>query len=141
MTGADDVQVDRHGLIAAERHDFVLLDDAQQSRLQRQRHVADFVEEQCSAAGLQDLAGPSVLRCVGEGAARVAEQLALDQRFRNRGAVDGDERRPATDAAVQDLGERFLAGTGRALQQDRHVLDEELAAAGEVLRICGSSPT
>ncbi len=34
---------------------------------------------------------------------------------------------------MQRLGERFLAGTGCALQQDRHLLGEQLAAAGEVL--------
>ncbi len=53
---ADDVQIDWNRLIAAERHDFALLDHAQQPGLQHQRHVADFVEEQGAAAGLQDLA-------------------------------------------------------------------------------------
>jgi hypothetical protein len=44
--GADDGHVHRHALGAAQRRDLALLQHAQQVRLQRQRHVADLVEEQ-----------------------------------------------------------------------------------------------
>ena len=61
-----------------------------------------------------------VLRRAGEGALAVAEQLALEQRLGDGGAVDGQERgvgagRGAVDAARHQL----LAGAGLALDQDR----------------------
>jgi hypothetical protein len=47
--------------------------------LQRQRHVADLVEQQGAAIGLQQLAAHAFLARAGETAAAIAEQLALDQ--------------------------------------------------------------
>ena len=121
-------------LIAAERHHFALLDHAQQAGLQHQRHVADFIEKQCAAVGLQNLPDPAFLHRAGERAARIAEQLALDQALRNGGAIDRHEGlvEPQT-AVVQGLGERLLAGAGRSLQQYRHLLREQLPAEGQVL--------
>ena len=55
-----------------------------------ERQVADLVEQQRPLVGAADQAGP-VLARVGEGAPAVAEQLALDQRLGQRGAVDGHE--------------------------------------------------
>jgi hypothetical protein len=79
--------------------------------LLRERHVADFVEKQRAAVGLRDLAGAAALARAGERAVLVAEQLGLDQRIGQRGAVDGDERAVgARRRLVQRAGEPFLAG-------------------------------
>src|SRR6266571_4565863 len=56
----------------------------------------------------------------GEGAFLVPEKLALDQIFRDRRAVDGDERRVRTGALrIKRAGDEFLAGAALALNQDR----------------------
>ena len=68
-----------------------LLQEAQQLGLQRERHVADLVEEQRAAVGGLELAR-GLLGGAGEGARLVAEQLAFEQLLGNGRAVDGDER-------------------------------------------------
>ena len=54
--GADDARVDRDRLAAADPLDHPLLEEAQQLDLERQRDVADLVEEQGAAMGELDLA-------------------------------------------------------------------------------------
>ena len=54
-------------------------------------HVADLVEKQRAAVGQLE-AARAVRDGAGEGALLVAEQLRLEQRLRQRGAVDLDER-------------------------------------------------
>jgi hypothetical protein len=49
VRGADDAHLDRNGPRAAHAHDLALFQHAQQACLQRQRHLADFVEEQRAA--------------------------------------------------------------------------------------------
>ena len=61
--------------------DHALLQEAQQLDLQRQRDVADLVEEQGAALGQLDLADIGLDRA-GERAALVAEQLGLEQSSR-----------------------------------------------------------
>ena len=56
-----------------------VLQEAQQLGLQLGRHLADLVEEQRAALGLLDQPGAWPLGAVRVRAARVAEQLALDQ--------------------------------------------------------------
>ena len=83
-------------------------------------HVADLIEEQRATGGLQDLALHAFLARAREGAGSVAEQLALDQRFGNRRAIEGDEvLRRAVAGRVQCAREHFLAGAGGALDHDR----------------------
>ena len=76
----------------AEPLELALLEHAQQLGLQLQRQVADLVEEDGAVVGELEaaLAGGDG---AGEGAPFVAEQLALDQRRRQRRAVDADQRR------------------------------------------------
>src|SRR4030095_4086036 len=64
-----------------------LLQKAQQLRLRRQARLADRVEEQHATRRHLDLSGFRLLRA-GERAALVAEQLGLEQLFRERRAVD-----------------------------------------------------
>ena len=57
LRGADDAYVDRTTLLPPERHARSRSSiHVQEARLQRHRHVADLVEEQGAAVGLQDAA-------------------------------------------------------------------------------------
>ena len=77
----------------------------------------------------QALAGP--LR-TGEGPPGMAEQMALHQRFRQRGAVHGHERpRGPVAVAVQGAGEQLLAHAGLAQQQDIDVAVRRLFQLGQ----------
>jgi hypothetical protein len=89
--------------------------------LERQRQLAQFVEEQRAAVG--DAEQPHA-RADGarERAAHVAEQFALEQLRRNRCAVDRHERLVGARAAVvQVMREQFLAGAALALDQHRRL--------------------
>ena len=79
------------GAGVADPDDDPLLERAQQLHLQRERHLADLVEEQRAAVGRLELA-LLVGDRAGEGALHVAEQLALEQVLGDGAAVDGDER-------------------------------------------------
>ena len=57
---------------------------------------------------------------VGEAALHVAEQLRFEQRVGNAGAVDGDERRRATAAAMVDQARDDLLADA-ALAGDQHL--------------------
>ncbi len=96
-----------------------LLEQPQQLGLQRQRQVADFVEEERAPLGRRDLAGRIPHRA-GEGALEMAEQLALQQLGREAGTGDGDERSGGARAVgVDGAGEDSLARAALAPQQDR----------------------
>src|SRR3989441_4314049 len=96
-----DPHVDRLGAQATQAADGLLLDDLEELDLQRQLDVADLVEEQRAAVGRLEQAGLRRLR-VRIGAALVAEELGLEERRGNRGAVDLDERPGAPLALVVD---------------------------------------
>ena len=87
----DHADVHLLGPFRAERLDFALLQDAQQLGLQPDAHRADLVEKDRAAVGQRELAFLGG-RGSGERAPDVAEQLRFEQRFRNRRAVDLDER-------------------------------------------------
>ena len=76
--------------VAADALELSLLDHPQELRLQLQRQLADLVEEQRAAVG--GLEPPLALGDrPGEGAPLVAEELALDERRRQGGAVRPNE--------------------------------------------------
>ena len=113
----------------ADALELALLQHAQELRLQVERHVADLVEEERAAVGQLEAAARSRDRA-GEGALLVAEELALEQLARDRGAVDRDERaRRARRARLVDgARDQLLAGAGLAGDEHgrvgrRHPLD------------------
>ena len=126
------------GRRAPDRIDLALLQRAQQLDLGVHRQFADFVEEQRAAVGLGELADVLFVGA-GEGALLVAEQDRFDEVFRQRAAVDGDERLAAPiGAALDGARQQFLADARFALdehgnvrfrgalgepQRARHVLD------------------
>ena len=110
MSRRDDAHVDRDRLASADSLDGSLLQHAEQLGLRARRQVANLVEKQRAAVGLLEAAdAPGV--GAGERAALVAEELALEQRLGDRGAVDRDERLVGALAVlVEGAGDQLLAG-------------------------------
>ena len=103
----------------ADRRDLALLQDAQQFRLQLQRHFADLVEKRDAPfRGAKHAQGGA--QGPGERTAFVAEQLAFGKRCRECRAVDRHEglHCPRT-ADVQHAGPDFLSRARLARDQDR----------------------
>src|SRR5262249_31865400 len=104
-----DVEVDR--LDAADAVDGPGLEHAQDLGLEPGRRLADLVEEDGAAGGDLEQAGLGRDRA-REGAALVAEELALEQRLAEAGAVDGDELPAPTRARVERARQHLLARAG-----------------------------
>ena len=101
------------------------------------RQLADLVEEERAAVGLREEAAAGAVGA-GEGALGVAEELALEQRLRDRGAVHRHEglvaaRRLRVDRAREHL----LAGAALAREQHRGLV---LRRALDELEHLRSSP-
>ena len=79
-------------LVPADALERLVLQQPQHLGLHGQRHVADFVEEKRAAVALLELADAAAVG-PGEGPFLVAEQLALQQVFRDGRTVDRQERR------------------------------------------------
>ena len=113
------VDVDR--LLAADRFEALLLDDAQHLGLRHQRHVGDLVEKERAGVGLLEAAA-TVRRCSGEGAAHVAEELAFDELLGDRRAVHRDEGAVRSAREPMDLTRNeLLAGAVLARDEDARV--------------------
>src|SRR5207248_9272589 len=101
VRGGDDANVglDR---VAAERLVLPFLQDAQELHLDGGGQLADLVEEERAGRGLREA---SVLLHDGarERAALVAEELALEDRLRDRRTIDGDERPLRAGALLVDV--------------------------------------
>ena len=92
----------------------MLLQQAQQLRLCRDRQRIDLIEKQRSVAG--DRHQPLLVAMrIRKRATRMAEHLALEQLLRQRRAVDRDERQVAATAEMVDCSRtQFLASPGLA---------------------------
>ena len=102
----------------ADALELALLQHPQQLHLHARAHGADLVEKQRALVRLLESALPRADRA-GERAAHVTEQLGLQQRFRNRAAVERDEPLRAARAVVMDRArDDFLAGAGLAGHED-----------------------
>src|SRR5512135_1756886 len=102
----------------AEATDLPILEKTEQLRLKRKGELPDLVEEERAAAGLLDQARPVGFR-LGEGSPAVTEELALEERIRDRAAVDGDERVPfPAPPEVKKTRHQLLPGA--ALPGDQH---------------------
>ena len=100
----------------------LLLERAENLGLQRQRQIANLVEEERPA--MRQLEPSRLARGgAGERPLLVAEQLRFEQVFRDRRAVDGDERAVGPRAEhVQRAREQLLARAALAFDQDRRVV-------------------
>jgi hypothetical protein len=105
-------------LVAAHPLELPLLQDAQHLGLHGRRHVPHLVEEEGAAVGQLELPLAGRHRA-GEGAALVAEELALHQLGRHRRAVHLHEGAAlAPRALVEGPGHQLLAGA--VLPGDQH---------------------
>ena len=89
--GRDDADVGLDLVGAPHPPELPFLQDPQDLHLQHRAHLADFVEEDRALVGDLDQALP-VRVGAGERSAHVAEQLRIEQRLRQRPAVDRHER-------------------------------------------------
>src|SRR5207245_2147745 len=116
--GGDQAHVHAHRARAADALEFLLLEDAQELRLELERDVANLVEEERAFIGeleAADFLGDGAR----EGAAFVAEQLRFKQPRRNGGAIDLHESALAAGAqAVDGASDELLARAG--LAEDEH---------------------
>ena len=133
MRCGDQPEVDLARLRRSQALELPFLKHAQQLGLQLERQVADFIEKE--RPPVCDLETPMTwIHGAGECAALVAEQLALDQRGRQRRAVDADERALASRAPiVQRPREQLLARACIACQEHRRVGGRDLHHPGEAL--------
>lgn len=97
------------------------LQEGQELRLRRERELSDLVEEDGPARRGDDLAVDAPIRGGVRSPLR-PEELALDERLRQRSAVDLDEGlERAWPVQVDRSRERGLPRTGGPAQEDRHV--------------------
>ena len=107
-----------------------LLEDAQELALRGRRELADLVEKDRAGIAELELAQPAA-RGAGERSALVAEELALEKRLGNGGAVDGDERAAAPGRERVDRpGEELLARAALALEQHGGVRGRDALGLG-----------
>ena len=121
MRGRHDAHVHESRRVLSQAPHLVALERAQELHLCRERHVADLVQEQ--RAAVRFLHEPrSVGHRARERSAGITEQLALDQRFRQRPHVHRDER-PLRSLGedVQRARDQLLARAALAEDQDRAV--------------------
>jgi len=106
------------GVRATEPFELLLLEHAQELRLQRRGDVADLIEEE--RAFVCQLESPDLLRdSAGERAFLVAEQLAFKQVEWNGGTIQLDERAPASGTeGVNRARDELLARAGLSLDEN-----------------------
>src|SRR4030095_8411013 len=105
-------------LLAADRAVLAVLEDAQELGLHGDRHVPDLVEEERPAVGHLVEALLVAVRA-RECALDVTEELALDERVGNRGAVLREEHACSPRGVeVQGPRDELLSGAALALDQD-----------------------
>src|SRR5579885_1316079 len=115
---AQHAHIERDRVVGAERITFPFLQSAQQLDLERQRHLADLVEKYGALVGGLEQAD-LVLSGPGEGALFVAEQLAFEQVFRQRAAIDR-QKAPVGALGTEVDGARDQLLAGARLAGDQH---------------------
>src|SRR5439155_1077824 len=114
--GGDDAHVGPDRIAAADARELALLEHAQELRLERERHVGDLVQEERAARGDLELADAPLDRA-REGAALVAEELALEELVGDGRAVERHEGAAARGVVVDGLGDQLFARAGLALDE------------------------
>jgi len=114
----DDSGVHADGLRITEPLDLPFFEHPQQFDLRIGRQIADLVEK--DGGSIRELEAPDLpIRRARERPFLPAEQLALEQGFRHRGAVDPHHRPDPAGASLVDVrGEQLLACPG--FPQDQH---------------------
>src|SRR5690242_8248754 len=112
MRGTDDPHVDRNLGPTADAFYDTLLQEAQQSGLQGSEQIADLIEEQGCLVCEVELAGSLFYRAC-ESPFFVAEQLRLEQIFRDGRTVDGYKLLCTPSRQIMEGAcKQFLPGAG-----------------------------
>src|SRR5438270_5408512 len=105
----DETRVDRNRFGGADRNHLAMLQNTQKLDLRRGRSLADLVEKERSRRGRGEKTF-LVSHGAGERSLHVTEQFALQQSFRERAAVDGEEGTLDAIRQVMDVAsDDFLA--------------------------------
>src|SRR5262249_25258706 len=91
VCGSNNADIDFDRTRAAEPLQFLLLQNAKQFRLQLERDVLDFIEEDCALVRELKSADTSLNRA-GKSPLLMTEHLAFEQPCRNRPAIDFHKR-------------------------------------------------
>ena len=119
MRRGHDAHVHRDVARRADRTVRALLEDAQELRLNRERELADLVEQERSAFGRSDETGATARERSGERAGHVAEELGGEELGRRLRAVHRDERAPRARRTAMDRARDELLARAR-LAGDKH---------------------
>src|ERR1700687_3301224 len=121
VSGGDNSDVHSSGHSATQSFEFALLQDPQEPRLQFQRDIPNFIQEQRSV--IRQLKPADLLRDrTREGSALVTKKLALEQTTRNGSAVHFYRVAPFSPATIMNCTrDQFLAGAGFSQQQDSRI--------------------
>ena len=118
---ADDPHVQLDGPASADPFHLAVLDDSEHFFLHRRRSIRDFVEQQSPPVRAFEAAHVLALRA-GKCPRFVAEELRVEQRLGESGAVHLDERTvPPRREVVQSGREQFLPGASLADDEARPV--------------------
>src|SRR4030095_1207092 len=113
--------IDDNRLVSPHTFELSLLKHAQHGDLRSLGQLADFIQKDGPAVGRLESTEASLQRS-GKRALLVAEQLRRNQRLRNRGAVDANERTTRSPGAIVDrTGDELFTHSGLTLDQNRRV--------------------
>ena len=115
MRAREHTDVDRHQTRSAQTFDRAVLQDAKQFHLHAQRHVIDIVEKNRAPLGHFE-PSRTILDCPGEGAPFMAEELRLDERFREQRTADRDKRTMLATTRLVNQPWRRLPSLCRSLR-------------------------
>ena len=125
--GGEEAHVGMQFLVAADAREGAFLQEPQELDLGLHGQVADLVEEERAAVGGLRASDAAADRA-RERALLMAEELAFDEVFRERGAVQGDERLVLARGKFHDgTGEKLFAGAAGAADEDGGVGRGDLA--------------
>src|SRR5690606_30340743 len=127
----DDAHVDAPRARLTDATDLPRLERAEQLGLKLDGELADLVEEHRTAVGRLERAH-AIAVGAGEGAAHVAEELALHEARADRAAIDDHERAFGARAALHDLRrDELLARPALALDENVDVALRDLVEQAE----------
>jgi hypothetical protein len=121
VSRGDQTYVDAMRAPAPEPFEFLFLQNAEELRLQRERYVTDFIEEQGSFVS-QVEAADFLRDRSGKSSPFVAKKLTLKQVERDCGTVELDQRVTAAGARIVDrMRDEFLASAGLSLNENGRI--------------------
>jgi hypothetical protein len=126
VAGSDDADIGTAVLLGTEGPIGMFLKKAEELTLHGWRKTVDFIQKEGAPAS--DGNQPFLLGAgIGESPAKVAEEFALKNLFRNATAFDRHKwAAPAAAEQVDGMRAEFLTGSGFAAQQNGSITDAEL---------------